>query len=161
MPANCKKKLQAYGLWSGFAVVSGLVFYLSWLPQTRLGDQIPMPGLFSAWVDAAANENLRTAVPFLLLGILGGIGLWLKQHGSRVWVFHWLLMVFIASVAEFGQLLIPARTCDLGDIGWAAAGAALGLGIVAAVGHLGRLATDPGGSHRAGAAEKELETPAP
>lgn len=151
MPFPCKKKLQTHGLWSGFAVVSGLVFYLSWLPQPQLGDQVPMPGLFSAWVDAAANENLRTAVPFLVLGLLASGGLWLKQHAFRVWVFQWLLMVVIATVAEGGQLLIPARTCDLGDIGWAAAGAAMGLGIVGAVGHLSRRAVAP---------ENELETPA-
>ncbi|MEY3896865.1 MAG: hypothetical protein RLZZ214_2386 [Verrucomicrobiota bacterium] len=152
MPPLCIKKLQTHGLWPGFAVVSALVFYLSWLPQPQLGGQVPMPGLFSAWVDAAANENLRTAVPFLLLGLLAGGGLWLKQDAFRVWVFQWLLMVVIAGVAEGGQLLIPARTCDLGDIGWAAAGAALGLGIVGAVGHL---------SPRARVSERKLETPAP
>ena len=146
------KKIPIYSLWAGYALVSGLVFYLSWLPQPQLADQIRMPGLFAAWVDAAANENLRTAVPFLLLGILAGGGLWLKQYQFQKWAFQWMLMVVIAGVAEGGQLMIPARTCDLGDIGWAAAGAALGLAIVGAAGHLRRRPRMPG---------KTLERPTP
>lgn len=153
----CNGKLQTCGLWTGFAVVSGLVFYLSWLPRPQLADQVPMPGLLSAWVDSAAYENLRTAVPFLLLGMLAGGGLRWRQHRCQVWIYHWLLMVVIAIVAEGGQLLIPARTCDPADIGWASVGAALGLGMAGTIGHISRPATPRG----TGSPEDELETPAP
>lgn len=125
---------------SSCILLTASVFYFSWLPRPQLGSQVSLPGFFAAWVDAAANENLRTAVPFFLLGLAAGTGLWLRRAGFRLWLLQGLLMVLIAGAAELGQLFIPARTCDPGDIGWAAAGAAAGLTCIAAAGHLYRLA---------------------
>lgn len=116
------------GTAAAWVLLAGAVFYLSWLPQPQLGGQVPMPGFLSAWVDAGTNQNLRTAVPFLMLGLAAGAGLWARDAPWPQWIFQGLMMVAIAVVAEAGQLLIPARTCDAGDIVWAAAGAAMGLG---------------------------------
>jgi len=121
-------------------LLAGAVFYLSWLPQPQLAAQVPMPGFFAALVDAETHQNLRTAVPFLLWGLAAGFGLWQRQARTRAWWIHGLLMVATACLAELGQRLIPARTCDLGDIGWAAAGAAVGLGGVLTVAWILRLA---------------------
>ncbi len=121
-------------------LLTASVFYFSWLPRPQLGSQVPLPGPLAAWVDAAANENLRTAVPFFLLGLATGARLRLRKAGFRMWIFHGLVMVGIAAVAELGQLFIPARTCDSGDIAWAAVGAAVGLGCVLAAGHPRRFA---------------------
>ncbi len=120
-------------------LLAGAVFYFSWLPQPQLATQVPMPGFFAAWVDAATHQNLRTAVPFLLWGLAAGFGLRQRQAPARAWVVQGLLMTGVACLAELGQLFIPARTCDAGDVGWAAAGAAAGLGGVLAIGWIFRL----------------------
>lgn len=124
---------------TGIVMLTASVFYFSWLPQPRLDSQVSMPGFLSRWVDAEANENIRTAVPFVLLGLTSGVGLWFRGAPSRLWVISGLLMVMIACVAELGQLFIPARTCDAGDIGWAAVGAGLGIGTILATCHICRL----------------------
>lgn len=129
-----------YVIMTGIIILTASVFYFSWLPQPRLGSQVSMPGFLSRWVDAEANENIRTAVPFVLLGLTSGVGLLVRGAGLRLWVISGLLMVMIACVAELGQLFIPARTCDAGDIGWAAVGAGLGLGATLATCHICRLA---------------------
>lgn len=112
---------------TAWILLAAAVLYLSWLPEPRLGEQVPMPGMLSLWVDAAANQNLRTAVPFLLLGGVSGTALAAANARRGRWFLHGALMVGLAAMAELGQLLIPARTCDPGDIAWAAAGAAAGL----------------------------------
>jgi len=110
-----------------WVVLAAAVLYLSWLPEPRLGEQVPMPGMLSFWGDAAANQNLRTAVPFLLLGGVSGTALAAANARRGRWFLHGALMVGLAAIAELGQLLIPARTCDPGDIAWASTGAAAGL----------------------------------
>ncbi len=112
------------------------VFYFSWLPQPQLGAQVPMPGFLSRWVDARVNENFRTAVPFFMMGLLTGAQLKNKACASRTWLSSWVVMMLIACIAELGQCFIPARTCDPRDIGWAAAGGAAGLLIVAIAGRI-------------------------
>jgi hypothetical protein len=129
-----------YVILTGIVILTTSVFYFSWLPQPRLGTQVSMPGFLARWVDAEANENIRTAVPFALLGLTSGAGLWFRGARLRLWVFSGLLMVMIACVAELGQRFIPERTCDAGDIGWAAVGAGLGLGVTLATCHICRLA---------------------
>lgn len=116
--------------WSAVALLFSVLFF-SWLPQPQLSAQVPMPGQVAHWVDSDANWNVRTAVPFLLLGFVLGLRFMLERRTTAVWAFAWVGMVFVATVAEVGQLFIPHRKCDAGDIAWAAAGGAAGLGIVA------------------------------
>jgi hypothetical protein len=117
-------------------LLTASVFYFSWLPRPQLSAQVPMPGLLAAWVDATANENLRTAVPFIFLGFLAGARLQIQRKCLRHWIIQASALIGIAAVAELGQLFLPARTCDLGDIGWAAAGAGAGLALALGVGRL-------------------------
>jgi hypothetical protein len=65
------------------------------------------------------------------MGFVLGIRFMLERRPTAVWAFTWVAMVFAATVAELGQLFIPHRNCDAGDIAWAAAGSAAGLGAVA------------------------------
>ncbi|MFN8352799.1 MAG: hypothetical protein U0Y10_00005, partial [Spirosomataceae bacterium] len=42
---------------------------------------------------------------------------------------YWLLLLGIVIVAELGQLMLPQRHPDWGDIGWGALGSTLGMGL--------------------------------
>lgn len=50
-----------------------------------------------------------------------------------MWLITWLGLVAIVTLAEAGQLLLPLRHFDWGDIGWGAVGAAVGLVLVTAL----------------------------
>lgn len=117
----------------------GIVFYLSWLPQPRLSAHWFMPGWLGKWTDASGNENLRTAVPFLFLGGFSGLWLVVKNKPFRNWVIAFALLLLVATIAELGQLLLPQRTCDVGDILWGAAGSFAGLSFVELVTFLATL----------------------
>jgi hypothetical protein len=129
-PASARNLVLATMNWSAVALLFAVLFF-SWLPQPQLGAQVPMPGEVAHWVDGEGNWNLRTAVPFLLMGFVLGIRFMLERRATMVWALAWVGMVFIATVAELGQLFIPHRNCDAGDIVWAAVGSAAGLGAVA------------------------------
>lgn len=90
--------------WIVLTLGVGIVFYLSWLPQPKLSAHWFMPSWLGRWTDAGANENIRTAVPFLFLG--GFSGLWLVNKGKpfRHWVIAFASMLLVATIAELGQL---------------------------------------------------------
>ncbi|MEP2774907.1 MAG: hypothetical protein ABJQ29_02620 [Luteolibacter sp.] len=117
-------------MWVACALLAGFVFICSWLPKPQLAAQIPMPHLLARWVDAPANQNLRTAVPFALLGFVSSYLLWMRSAPVLLWITGWLTMIALAGAAEIGQCFIPSRCCDLADVGWAAAGAATGLFLI-------------------------------
>lgn len=105
----------------------GAVFFFSWIPQPRLELTTLLPDWLSRWTDNDANMNLRTAIPFVFLGLVAGS--WLantRQPVSR-WVLAWLALVLVVGIAEAGQLFRPLRHFDWGDIGWGSVGAAIGL----------------------------------
>jgi hypothetical protein len=109
------------------------VFYLSWLPLPRLGLLWFIPKWVARWADDQPNDSLRTAVPFIFLG--GLLGVWHVTKGRLwpSWLAAWLLLVITSALAEAGQTFLPHRSFDWLDIGWGAAGAGLGLGVVACV----------------------------
>ncbi len=104
-----------------------VVFYFSWIPEPRLGLSNYVPAWLSAWTDKDTNMNLRTAIPFVFLGLLVAVWLLRTHQPWYQWVTGWLLLVAVVVIAEAGQLLLPLRHFDWGDIGWGAAGAAAGL----------------------------------
>lgn len=134
------RRCQAGGLlpWIAALIVIS-VFVLSWLPSPRLAEQVPMPGLVAKWVDSHAHENLRTAVPFLLLGLVDGLRMLGRDAGRRAWIRSWLCLVLLALVAEAGQLPLPKRRFDLMDVLYGAAGGMLGLMLAALAATLVRL----------------------
>ncbi|GAB3512745.1 hypothetical protein GCM10027341_53860 [Spirosoma knui] len=67
--------------------------------------------------------NIRTAVPFVLLGILSGIALVRKSPEWYWWLIVWGFTVLLALAAEVGQLILPLRHFDWGDVFWGALGA--------------------------------------
>ncbi|OWP61960.1 hypothetical protein CDA63_16720 [Hymenobacter amundsenii] len=119
---------------------AGLVLYLSWLPWPQLRTTGLLPAWLAAWSDQAANENIRTAVPFLGLGLLTGG--WLLDRGRWSWrggLGAWAVLTALAGVAEAGQLLLPHRSCDPADVLWGAGGALAGLLLLAGLAWLLRL----------------------
>lgn len=108
----------------------GLVFYLSWLPHPHLGLLGIFPHWLGDWVDNQQNENIRTAVPLGLLGLLAGYWLASSSRSWLDWAIAWVALVGVVLLAELGQLRLPDRHFDWGDIGWGAVGAFVGLSLV-------------------------------
>ncbi|MCX6219068.1 hypothetical protein [Spirosoma sp.] len=110
-----------------------VVFLFSWLPQPRLELSNYLPIWVTKWADDDANMNIRTAIPFIFLGGLSAIWLVSTNRTWPMWLAAWLGLVGIVTLAEAGQLLLPLRHFDWGDIGWGAAGAAAGIVLTTAL----------------------------
>ena len=97
----------------------GFIFYLSWLPNGRLGKETALPQWILGWSNT--NFNLRTAIPFLLLGYL--LALNQKMYAA------FSICLLIVCLAEVGQRYLPGRHPDLMDVFYGALGALVGIGI--------------------------------
>lgn len=100
-----------------------LVFLLSWLPSPHLSKYGFLPGGLAYWTDAGANMNKRTAIPLIFLGIFSGIWLQITRQEWYWWIFMWVGLVIVVFIAEAGQLALPKRHFDWGDVVWGALGA--------------------------------------
>ena len=118
-----KSKL-IYGL-IGIGIL--LVFYLSWIPNPRIGEQVYLPNWLGEWTDAQQNDTIRTGVPFLGIGIVLGFYFQHKNTALKTWCLALLLLTSVGLLAELGQLFMPLRSFDLIDILWAFVGACIGL----------------------------------
>ena len=110
-----------------FVLGIAAVFYFSWLPQPRLGKSAYLPQWLTNWTDSNANMNLRTAIPFIFLGMICGLRLLLSKPVWYRWLIMWLTLVLLVLLAEAGQLILPLRHFDWGDILWGAIGAFIGM----------------------------------
>ena len=117
-----------------------IIFYLSWLPDPHIGKVWFIPNFLRKWVDANENENLRTAIPFILLGIISSIYLTILKAGLKLWITIFITSLLIVIIAETGQLFLPNRVFDLRDMGWGCVGTVLGMAVGAATGFLFNLA---------------------
>ena len=121
-------------LFYSLAVVGGgLVLYLSWQTQPKMATDWFIPHWIANWADKNSNDTIRTAVPFVALGWLAGGWLTVQRRPWAQWLWAWAALFGLVTLAETGQLFLQNRSFDLGDIGWGAAGALLGLGTVAAL----------------------------
>ncbi len=118
------------------AITFLLIFYLSWISDADLNEQPFIPEWLGKWTNA--HYTLRTAVPFVLLGILFGILLASRQYSIKFWVFTWLALSIVVLIAEAGQLLISSRVFDWEDVLWGVAGAFAGLSLMFSIMLLGR-----------------------
>lgn len=115
---------------------ASVVCFLSWLPSPQLSAYGFFPKEIGHWVDAYENMNLRTAVPFLLMGLLAGVWLVFTGQSWQRWVGLCLGFMGIVFVAEVGQLHLPYRHFDWGDIGWGTTGALAGMALGAVFAYL-------------------------
>ena len=111
-----------------FVIVA--VFYFSWLLDPTLETETYIP----KWILDWSNEyyNLRTAVPFVVLGFL------LEAYSNRKksydpnpdkrlsFMKNMGISAFIAIIAEGGQFLIKSRSADIMDVYFAIAGSLFG-----------------------------------
>ena len=99
--------------------------YFSWIPVPALNDVPWLPRWLAGWADRFGN--LRTAVPFFLLGLLAGNRLRQTHRARRTWWGVWGALLALVTLVEVGQYFLPRRHCDWRDIAWGAAGAAAGM----------------------------------
>lgn len=95
------------------------VFFFSWLPHPSFRELPFFPSWLVRWTDE--YENLRTAIPFIPLSIFLKV-ITHTSNGKNLWICFAL-----AFFAELGQLWLPLRSFDFGDILYALLGAIVGL----------------------------------
>jgi glycopeptide antibiotics resistance protein len=111
-------------------IVIILVFYFSWLPDSRFQNETYLP----KWILDWSNQyyNLRTAVPFFAFGFLIEAYSQKKNFNKMdlnknlIFIQNLGLAGFVAFIAECGQYLIKDRTPDLMDVYYGIIGSLVG-----------------------------------
>jgi VanZ family protein len=98
----------------------GIIFYFSWLPNGKFGNETYLPAALLAWSNT--YFNLRTALPFIVLGMFLSV-----RNKAKVAFTYCMVVV---CVAEGGQFYMPERNPDGMDVLFAALGSVVGIGIV-------------------------------
>jgi len=99
-----------------------VVFYFSWKGNPDLEESWWMPHWVVVWGNE--NFNLRTAVPFVGMGLMLG---YMIRRRFLYFLCCWLAMVALVVIAEVGQLYLPGRSFDFWDIFYGVAGGATGI----------------------------------
>tara|TARA_R110000868_G_scaffold268949_2_gene528228 strand:- start:957 stop:1406 length:450 start_codon:yes stop_codon:yes gene_type:complete len=107
-----------------------LVLYLSWVSSPKIGEIRFIPSWMASWVDTYEFFTIRTAIPFIILGMLSGWYLNYLKREVLSWFFVWLMLSLLVILAELGQYFRPMRSFDWKDIAWGSIGAALGLSLL-------------------------------
>lgn len=114
-------------IYVGVSVGALLVFWLSWLPSPEIGNVLPFPDWLKIWTNK--NMNLRTAVPFVFLGFLAEIAVQRLPQKNLGRVLAFFILLIVVSVAEVGQIWLPKRHFDWGDIAYGIMGSAFGMSL--------------------------------
>ncbi|NNC89273.1 MAG: hypothetical protein HKN82_12505 [Akkermansiaceae bacterium] len=134
MPApSRKRRLRVFAaiLWAGALLVTALVLYLSWLPSSRVSRVEWLPDWLTRWADSGGEVmTMRTGVAMALAALLF-TGAWAVSKWRFAPLGGLAMAVGLLALAEGGQLLLPARSADWGDIRWGLAGAAAGTALAA------------------------------
>ncbi|MGI4735274.1 MAG: VanZ family protein [Janthinobacterium lividum] len=132
---------------SYFLVLVGaaLVLYLSWIPVPRMGLVWFIPHGLAHWADENRNDDLRTAVPLVPLGLLVGGQLLRQNRPWAQWLLAWAGLSLLVLVAEVGQFFLAQRSFSWLDVLWGAAGALAGLSLLAVVRLVSLLVSSKGG----------------
>jgi glycopeptide antibiotics resistance protein len=108
----------------------GIVFYFSWLPNPNLGTETYLPSWLLDWSNY--YYNLRTAVPFVIIGFLlemrSGKKSIKSKNTSRLIFFIQNIGVsaVVVCIAEGGQFLIHDRSPDFMDVFFGILGSGIG-----------------------------------
>jgi len=101
------------------------IFYFSWIPDPAMRDQKWLPHWLRIWADR--YNQLRTAVPLVPLGFIGGLYLAWRRSPLPQWLMLWGGLSGLVLLAELGQIVLPRRRFDLMDVFWGSIGAAVGV----------------------------------
>ena len=111
-------------------LVIGVVFYFSWLPDPSFTDQTYLPRWLLNWSNH--YYNLRTAVPFVVLGFLLESYTQYKSSNDRSFninlnfIRNIGIAAIVVCVDEGGQLMIIRRHADLRDVFYGILGSLIG-----------------------------------
>jgi VanZ family protein len=119
-----------YLLWFLIIMLCLMIIYLSLISSPRLSWNAYVPKWIAHWADKQENDNFRTAIPFVLLGLTSGILIALNKANRRWWFRSWLIQVLLVILVELGQLFRPLRSFDVMDIVWGMVGSGLSLILV-------------------------------
>lgn len=111
-------------------LVVACVFYFSWLTDPSLESETYLPPWLLDW----GNEyyNLRTAIPFVVLGfLLQAISNRKKGYNTNpnknlIFIRNMSISAIIAFLAEGGQVVIQSRNPDIMDVYYAIVGSLCG-----------------------------------
>ena len=111
-----------------FSIGVFCILFLSWKTNPNLKELPFIPNWLSDWTDQVRNNRRRTAVPFVGLGLLSGLYLFIiKRTALWFWIYAWLILLIVVCLAEVVQYFLPSRSLDMKDIIWGTTGAAIGL----------------------------------
>ncbi len=113
-----------------FIFVIAAVFYFSWLPDPSFKDETYLPKWLLKWSDH--YYNLRTAIPFLVVGFL--LESYTQKKDSNEidysknlnFIQNIGISTIIVCIAEGGQFLIQKRNPDLMDVFYGILGSFIG-----------------------------------
>ena len=108
-------------------VVIAVVFYYSWLPDPSLANETYLPKWLLNWSNH--YYNLRTAVPFFVVGFLLEFYSDEKEeifNQKKNFIQNIGFATIIVCIAEGGQFLIQKRSPDLMDIFYGIIGSLIG-----------------------------------
>lgn len=113
-----------------FIFVIAAVFYFSWLPDPSFKDETYLPKWLLKWSDH--YYNLRTAIPFLVVGFL--LESYTQNKDSNEidysknlnFIQNIGISTIIVCIAEGGQFLIQKRNPDLMDVFYGILGSLIG-----------------------------------
>jgi glycopeptide antibiotics resistance protein len=110
-------------------VVAFVIFYFSWLSDPRFSNETYIPNWLLNWSNY--YYNLRTAIPFVVLGFLLEFYTKYSSWGgtnSKIYklIRNISIITVVVCVAEIGQLFIQNRSPDLLDIFFGIVGSLLG-----------------------------------
>ena len=106
-------------------ILIGAIFYYSWLPNPSLNTEIYLPIWLRNWSNV--YFNLRTAVPFVMLGFILEVRSGLTTNATKnSWKYNILFATIIVSIAEAGQFFTNKRQPDIRDVFYGIAGALTG-----------------------------------
>lgn len=104
------------------------VLYFSWLPDPNFGSEKYIPTSILNWCNS--YFNLRTAIPFILIGFLMEL---IRSNKNSEWSYkikgiikHTFFSAFLVSIAEIGQHFILHRHPDLRDVLFGIIGSIIG-----------------------------------
>lgn len=90
------------------------IIFLSWRPSPHISEVVWLPAGLAEWMDSPDWQDIRTGIPFALLGGICGFK---RMSGREILTAVVCLMLFVV-IVECVQLIVPRRTASIIDVAW-------------------------------------------